>query len=98
VSVRAEHVSETVEYKQGDTVLEGYAVYDNATQGKRPGVQVVHQWQGLGAYEKKRAEMLAGLGLNVFAVDISGKGIRPDNPKDAGSDNSKRAAYNERAD
>ena len=86
LSVRAELVSKTVEYKQGDTVLEGYSVYDNATQGKRPGVLVAHQWQGLGAYEKKRAEMLAGLGYNVFAVDIYGKGIRPDNPRDAGAE------------
>jgi len=86
LSVRAELVSKTVEYKQGDTVLEGYLVYDNVAQGKRAGVLVVHQWQGLGAYEKKRAEMLAGLGYNVFAVDIYGKGIRPDNPRDAGAE------------
>jgi dienelactone hydrolase len=49
-------------------------------------VLIVHQWQGLGAYEKKRAEMLAGLGNNVFAVDIYGKGVRPDNPRDAGAE------------
>jgi len=77
LSVRAEIVSKVVEYKQGDTVLEGLSVYDTATQGKRPGVLVVHQWKGLSGYEKKRAEMLARLGYNVFAVDIYGKGIRP---------------------
>jgi dienelactone hydrolase len=51
--------------------------------GKRPGVLIVHQWKGLGSYEKKRAEMLANLGYTVFALDIYGKGIRADNPKDA---------------
>jgi len=78
--------SRVVEYKQGDTVLEGFSVYDDAFQGKRPAVLVVHQWKGLGDYEKKRAEMLAKLGYNVFAVDIYGKGIRPDNQKDAGAE------------
>ena len=40
----------------------------------------------LGIYEQKRAEMLAGLGYNVLAVDIHGKGVRPDNPRDAGAE------------
>jgi dienelactone hydrolase len=66
-----------VEYRQGDTVLEGFLVQDDAAVGKRPGVLVVHQWKGLGEYEKKRAEMLARLGYNVFCVDIYGKGVRP---------------------
>jgi dienelactone hydrolase len=48
-------------------------------------VLVVHQWKGLGDYEKKRSEMLAKLGYNVFAVDIYGRGIRPNNPTDAGA-------------
>jgi dienelactone hydrolase len=58
-------------------------VYDAAIQGKRPAVLVVHQWMGLGDYEKKRAEMLARLGYNVFAADIYGKGIRPHTPTEA---------------
>jgi dienelactone hydrolase len=85
LSGRGEIVSRTVEYKEGDTVLEGLSVYDNAIPGKRPGVLVVHQWKGLGAYEKKRAEMLAGLGYNVFAVDIYGKGVRPQTMSEAGA-------------
>lgn len=83
LSLQAEIRTSLVEYKQGDTTLEGVAVYDDATSGKRPGVLIVHQWKGLGDYEKKRAEMLARLGYAVFAADIYGKGIRPDNPKDA---------------
>jgi len=80
---RAAIQTELVEYKQDDTVLEGFMAYDTSIQGKRPGVLVVHQWKGLGDYEKKRADMLARLGYNVLAVDIYGKGIRADNPKDA---------------
>ncbi len=86
MSARSEIVFKTVDYKQGDTVLEGLSVHDDAVQGKRPAVLVVHQWKGLGDYEKKRAEMLARLGYNVFAADIYGKGIRPQTPQGAGAE------------
>ncbi len=86
LSARCEIVSRPVEYKQGDTVLEGWSVYDDAIQGKRPAVLVVHQWKGLGDYEKKRAEMLARLGYNVLAADIYGKGVRPQTPQAAGAE------------
>src|SRR5205823_3085751 len=66
--------TESVDYKQGDTPLEGWLAYDGGVKGKRPGVLVVHQWKGLTDYEKKRAEMLAKLGYVAFAVDIYGKG------------------------
>jgi len=82
---RAELVSRAVEYRQGDTVLEGFSVYDDTVTGRRPAVLVVHQWKGLGAYEKKRAEMLARLGYNVLAADIYGKGVRPSTPAEAGA-------------
>jgi dienelactone hydrolase len=82
----AKIVFKPVEYKQGQAVLEGLSVYDDAVKGKRPAVLVVHQWKGLGDYEKRRAEMLAQLGYNVFAVDIYGKGIRPANPQDAAAE------------
>jgi dienelactone hydrolase len=88
-AARAEIVSKPIEYKEGSTTLEGLWVHDDAVQGKRPSVLVVHQWKGLGDYEKKRAEMLAKLGYNVFAVDIYGKGIRPGNPKDAAAEAAK---------
>jgi dienelactone hydrolase len=69
--------TKAVEYKQGDTVLEGFLAWDDAQQGKRPGVLVVHEWDGLGDYAKMRAEMLAKLGFIAFAPDIYGKGVRP---------------------
>jgi dienelactone hydrolase len=79
-------VFKPIEYKEGSATLEGLWVYDDAAQGRRPSVLVVHQWKGLGDYEKKRAEMLAKLGYNVFAADIYGKGIRPSDPKDAAAE------------
>src|SRR5512140_244958 len=83
---QGEIISRPITYRQGDTELEGLSVYDDAIQGKRPAVLVVHQWKGLGDYEKKRAEMLAKLGYNVFAADIYGKGVRPQTPQAAGAE------------
>jgi dienelactone hydrolase len=74
----------TVEYKQGDATLEGYFAWDDARQGPRPGVLVVHEWTGLGDYTRSRARQLAELGYVALAVDIYGKDIRPQSPQDAG--------------
>lgn len=83
---RAEIVTKTVEYRQGDTVLEGYLAYDTSGPAKKPGVLVFHQWKGITAYEKKRAEQLAALGYVAFAADVYGKGVRPADPKAAGAE------------
>jgi dienelactone hydrolase len=64
--------TERVEYRDGDTVLTGYLSYDDAIEGKRPGVLVIHEWWGLNDYAKKRAEMLAELGYVAFAADMYG--------------------------
>jgi dienelactone hydrolase len=89
VSVHAKLVTGPVEYKQGDATLEGYLVYDDAITGARPGVLVVHQWLGLTDYEKHRAEQLASLGYVAFCADIYGKGVRPQNTTDAGTEATK---------
>jgi dienelactone hydrolase len=82
---RAAIHTEAVEYKQGDTTLEGYLAYDDAITGKRPGVLVVHQWLGLTDYEKHRAEQLAALGYVAFCADIYGKDNQPKNVQEAGA-------------
>jgi len=82
-SAEAAVKTKVIEYKQGDTVLEGYLAWDDAKTGKRPGVLVVHDWTGVGPYVKKRSEMLARMGYMAFAADIYGKGVRPSNPTDA---------------
>lgn len=84
VSAQAKIVTQVVEYKQGDTTLEGFLAYDDAIAAKRPGVLVVHQWLGLTDYEKHRAEQLAGLGYVAFCADIYGKGVRPKDTTEAG--------------
>jgi dienelactone hydrolase len=73
----AKVITQTVEYQDGDQALEGYLAYDDSIQGKRPGILVVHEWNGLGHYVQSRAKQLAKLGYVAFAADIYGKGIRP---------------------
>ena len=67
--------TQAVQYKDGDTVLEGYLAYDDAAKGARPGILVFHEWWGMGPYAKRRAEMLAKLGYVAFAPDMYGKGV-----------------------
>ncbi|WP_106380419.1 dienelactone hydrolase family protein [Abditibacterium utsteinense] len=85
VPAHARIITKTVDYKQGETVLQGYLAYDDLFKGKRPGILVAHQWKGLGEYEKRRARMLAQMGYVAFALDIYGKDVRPKDAKEAGA-------------
>lgn len=95
-------VEKDVEYREGGKVMQGYAAYDDAVTGKRPGVLIIHQWLGLGNYEKMRAKQLASLGYSVFCADIYGKGIRPADTaaamKEAGIYRSDRKLMRKRAE
>jgi dienelactone hydrolase len=74
-----------IDYKQGDTPLRGYIAYDNASSKIRPGVLIVHEWNGEGPYVEMRARKLAALGYVAFACDIYGKGVRPTTPQECGA-------------
>lgn len=74
----------TVDYKQGDTTLKGYLAWDDASDAKRPGIMVIHEWWGLNDYVKHRAEQLAQLGYVAFAADIYGEGKTTTDPQQAG--------------
>lgn len=78
-----------IEYADGETILEGFLVYDDAITEPRPGVVVVHDWLGFGSYGNSRAEQLAQLGYTALAVDIYGKGVRPKDNDEA----AKQAGY-----
>lgn len=74
-----------MDYRAADgTVLKGYLAVDDSSDGRRPGVLVVHEWWGHNDYARKRAEMLAGLGYVALAVDMYGSGQQADHPEDAG--------------
>jgi dienelactone hydrolase len=69
--------SQWIDYKQGETALSGYLVYDDAVQGRRPGVLMIHDRSGFSEGTLADAQMIAKLGYVVFAEDIFGKGIVP---------------------
>jgi len=84
-SAMAEIKTKTVQYNDGDVVLEGFVAWDsNKTDREVPGVLVVHQWMGLTDYEMSRGKQLAELGYVAFALDIYGKDNRPTNRQEAG--------------
>ena len=72
-----------VEYRQGETVLQGLVAWDDAARGKRPGVLVVHEWWGLNEHARDQAKRLAEAGYVGFALDMYGKGKVTTHPQDA---------------
>jgi dienelactone hydrolase len=75
--------SKAVEYVYDDIPLTGYLYWDDAVEGERPGVLVIHEWWGLNDYAKKRAHMLAELGYVAFAADMYGNKQVTDKPDQA---------------
>ena len=75
--------SKAVDYSHEDVPLTGYLYWDDAIEGERPGVIVVHEWWGLNDYARKRAHMLAELGYVAFAVDMYGDGRVTTKPEQA---------------
>lgn len=79
--------TKVVEYKDGDTVLEGFLAWDDAvaTDSKpAPGVLVIPEWWGNNDYSRGRAKQLAELGYVALAIDMYGKGKITTDPKQAG--------------
>lgn len=76
---------EPVNYKDGDTNLKGFVVYDDARQGRRPGILVVHEWWGITKHVHSEARKFAEQGYTAFIVDMFGDAKTADNPKDAGA-------------
>ena len=77
-------VGKEVQYEADGVMLKGYIAYDDAVKGTRPGVLVVHEWWGLNAYSRMRADMLAGLGYVAMAIDMYGNGKEASEPGEAG--------------
>lgn len=75
LSPLAAHAGEAAPYSVDGEAFEGYRA---KPQGASKGlVVIVHTWGGLTSYEQKRADMIAALGYDAFALDLYGKGNRP---------------------
>ena len=83
VPVMAEIETHDVPYTHDGVELLGFVAWDNSIEGVRPGVLVVHEWTGLNDYARSRCRQLAEMGYIAFAVDMYGKGIRPQNNQEA---------------
>ena len=66
---------EAVDYRAGGADYRGY--FAPAERDAAGIVLVIHDWDGLTEYEKTRADMLAAMGYDAFAVDLYGAGNRP---------------------
>jgi dienelactone hydrolase len=78
-SIAGAAVAETVEYEVGGEQFEGYFAAADDPAGL---VVIVHDWDGLDDYERTRADMLAEMGYDAFAVDLFGAGNRPEATED----------------
>ena len=67
--------TKNVTYTVDNQAYEGY--YAKADKANAPFILLIHDWDGLTDYERKRADMLATEGYNVLAADMFGQGIRP---------------------
>jgi dienelactone hydrolase len=75
--------TERIEYTVGGATYEGVLAYDDAVEGRRPGVLVCPEWWGRNQYAEARARMLAESGCVAFAIDVYGKGKVTTDPKQA---------------
>jgi len=76
-AAQAEVKTQWIDYKEGDTALQGYLAYDDGSSAKRPGVLLLHRRDGMSDLTLENAKMYAQQGYVVFAPDIFGKDVRP---------------------
>jgi len=62
-------VAEDVEYTVDGETFTGYFAAADAPKGL---VLIVHDWDGMTDYERQRADMLAEMGYDAFALDMFG--------------------------
>jgi dienelactone hydrolase len=91
-SAQAEVKKEWIEYTHGAKKLKGYVVYDDAKNGKRPAILMIHGQDGMSSNTRLLAERFAKLGYVSFAADIFGfgEGILP---KDLAESREQTAIY-----
>ena len=64
-------LAEAVSYEAEGASFEGYFAAAEDAKGL---VLIVHDWDGLGDYERRRADMLAEMGYDAFVLDMFGEG------------------------
>ena len=94
-AAKANIVAEPVVYSIDGQPFEGYFAFNQNFGETQPLVLLIHDWNGLDDYEKRRTQMLAEQGYAAFAVDLYGQGMRPTNPDESRAQSG--ALYGDRA-
>jgi len=94
-TAKADIIAAPLVYSIDGQPFEGYFALNTGFGDDQPIVMVIHDWNGLGDYEKRRAEMLAENGYAAFAVDLYGQGVRPDTVEESRAESGK--LYQDRA-
>lgn len=79
----AEVQTKEVTYNGGGIAMKGFVAWDDAIQGRRPGVLVVHEWWGHNEHARDRTQRLAEMGYVAMAIDMYGDGRNADHPLSA---------------
>jgi dienelactone hydrolase len=74
--------TQAIEYKDGETLLEGYLAYSDEGTKPKPTVLIAHAWEGRNSFVCDKARMLAELGYTAFALDMYGKGVLGSGPEE----------------
>lgn len=77
LSVQSEIISSSHVYKIDGVSYEGYVTYNSRLEKTLGTVLIIHDWDGLNTYEKRRADRLAAKGYTAFAIDLFGQGRLP---------------------
>jgi dienelactone hydrolase len=70
MALREQHI----EYRDGDTRLQGFFCYDDSYPGPLPAVLISHTWCGRDEFVERKARRLAWHGYATFALDMYGEG------------------------
>lgn len=76
-AVSAELVGQNYDYDIDGMAFRGYVAYNSALPETRGTVLIIHDWDGVNDYEKRRADMLAAQGYTAFAIDVYGRDRQP---------------------
>lgn len=70
-----------IDYTHGTKKLKGYVVHDDARNGKRPAILMIHAREGMTQKTQDLTEMWAKFGYVAFAADVFGygEGLLPKN-------------------
>ncbi|HET8902826.1 MAG TPA: dienelactone hydrolase family protein [Saccharospirillum sp.] len=100
LTAQAEVMGQAHTYSVDGMEFEGYVAHNSNLDESRGTVLIIHDWDGMTDYEKRRAEMLAAQGYTAFAIDVYGAGRNPtsmqENQQRSGEMYSDRAEFQKR--